>query len=387
MERIKMPTRKMIVGLLLSFGLAQGLFAEEDANQTEVKKEKSFRVVPLVSANPTSGTGVGAISSYIYKLDPNSSPSQWMVAGQYTNTDSWNTFTRNIAYLQEDRLLSMTGLSYAHNKSQFSTSDTAMNFDVGYDSYADAGKGVRFDVDVTFVGQKLLYQIEKNYWLGGHAFYISQQFSNPNKAGKDFIESSGIENSSRGAVGLDASYDTRSKKERFYARDAEWFSLSATSFPSALGAEETYCSLLADLRLYRPGFNEEDVWANQFYGKYTSENAPDGGLAALGSRNVLRGFPLGKYKARYLTAFQSEYRYQFVDTNYRAVVFAGIANLSGGSSGTESGSREENNGYYYSGGVGVRYAIQKRSGVDLRVDIVITNDNEQSIYVGLNQAF
>ena len=102
---------------------------------------------------------------------------------------------------------------------------------------------------------------------------------------------------------------------------------------------------------------------------------------------MLRGFPMGKYKARYLTAFQSEYRYQFVGTKYRAVAFAGIASLSGGSQGSGSGNRDEDNGLYYSGGFGLRYAIQQKTGVDLRLDIVTTSDNEQSVYIGLNQAF
>jgi len=146
--------------------------------------------------------------------------------------------------------------------------------------------------------------------------------------------------------------------------------------------------VVLNARIYRPGFNKEDVWANQFFGSYSSENTPDGALAALGSRKVLRGFPIGKYKARYMTAFQTEYRYQIPDTKYRAVVFAGGAELAGGSIGDGQGNdREEDNGFYYSGGVGLRYAIQQKAGVDLHLDLATSNDGEFSVYVGVNQAF
>jgi hypothetical protein len=359
----------------------------EDVNSTEAVTEKKFRIVPLLSSNPTSATGAGLVSSYIYKLDPDSAPSQWMTGAQYTNTKSWSVFSFNNAYFKEDNWRSVTGLFYSHNKSQFTVDFSEMGIDIDFDQFPDLGNDVRFAVDIAFVGQRLLYRIKDDFYAGGHAAYIWQQYSDPNELGALFIRENGIENSSRGALGVDLTYDTRDTNARFYPHNADWLTFSGTAYPSALGSDETYYSTLFDLRAYRPGFNEEDVWANQLYGKYVSESAPDGGLAALGGRNVLRGFPMGKYKARYMTAFQSEYRYQFVGTKYRAVAFAGIANLAGGSQGTGTGNRDEDNGFYYSGGVGLRYAIQQKTGVDLRVDIVTTNDNERSVYIGLNQAF
>ena len=68
------------------------------------------------------------------------------------------------------------------------------------------------------------------------------------------------------------------------------------------------------------------------------------------------------------------YRYQVPDTKYRAVAFAGGAQLEGGSFGDGAG-------------VGLRYAIQQKAGVDLHLDIVQNNDGETSVYVGVNQTF
>ncbi len=36
---------------------------------------------------------------------------------------------------------------------------------------------------------------------------------------------------------------------------------------------------------------------------------------------------------------------------------------------------------------GMRYAIQRRTGVDLRLDLVTTSENDESVYITLNQAF
>ena len=101
---------------------------------------------------------------------------------------------------------------------------------------------------------------------------------------------------------------------------------------------------------------------------------------------MLRGFPAGQFKARYLTGVQTEYRYQLGDAPFKFIAFVGAAELDGGSYG-QDGRERDDDGWYYAGGVGIRYAIQRRTGVDLRLDLVTTSENEESVYLTLNQAF
>ena len=101
---------------------------------------------------------------------------------------------------------------------------------------------------------------------------------------------------------------------------------------------------------------------------------------------MLRGFAAGQFKARFLTGFQTEYRYQIVATPFRLIAFAGATLLDGGSYG-QGGRERHDDGWYSAGGVGARYAIQRRTGVDIRFDLVTTSENEESIYLTLNQAF
>jgi hypothetical protein len=66
--------------------------------------------------------------------------------------------------------------------------------------------------------------------------------------------------------------------------------------------------------------------------------------------------------------------------------FGGVAQHAGGSFG--QGDRErDDDGTYCAAGVGGRYDIQSKTGVDLRLDLVTTSENEQSVYLALNQAF
>ncbi len=66
--------------------------------------------------------------------------------------------------------------------------------------------------------------------------------------------------------------------------------------------------------------------------------------------------------------------------------FVGVAQFAGGSFGQDDRERDDD-GTYWAAGVGGRYAIQSETGVDLRLDLVTISENEQSVYLALNQAF
>jgi hypothetical protein len=80
------------------------------------------------------------------------------------------------------------------------------------------------------------------------------------------------------------------------------------------------------------------------------------------------------------------YRYQIVNKPFRLIAFVGVAQLAGGSYG-QDGRERDDDGTYWAAGVGGRYAIQSKTGVDLRLDIVTTSEGEESVYLALNQAF
>ena len=368
------------IGLVLALSiLSIGLEAEEKtAKDMNSSSNSDFKFMPNVSSNPTSGTGAGVMGTLIYHADKDSSPSQAIIAAQYTTTDSYNIFVMNNTYLRNDKYHSITGGGYIFN-------NASLDLPVGIPSFSSDDAAMEVDIFVLF--QQLYVQVYDDLYLGGQIFYIDQKVKAGNQNGEIFMREFGIEDSKRTALGAMVEYDTRSKTEKFYPKDAQHISFAFNYFPEALGSNTNFYNLNLNARNYMRGFKSDDVLAMQFYLKYCSEETPDGALATLGSSNVLRGFPLGQYKARLLTALQAEYRYQITDTKYRLTAFAGAANLSLGSKGTTTGNRDTNNGNYYSGGVGAHYILQENAGVDYRVDLAYSSDGEISVYATINQAF
>jgi hypothetical protein len=339
-----------------------------NAEPVEIK-ESPLRIVPLLTSTPLTGTGVGAAASYLYRLDEDSSMSQMQLGGQYSNTDSVTVFLRNNAFWKNDTLISNTAILPAKTNSEFDDSD---------------GEEIKYQIKSFLIDQKLLSQFRDDFYIGGRISYKNLKYSPNNEAGGDFIFNNGIVDEESVAIGAAISLDSRENK--YYPREAYWVDIDLTANPSALGADESYSQFILNARYYATGVNQGDVWASQFFGHYASSKTPDSGLPTLSGKSMLRGFPAGQFKARFLTGVQTEYRYQIVDSPFRLIGFLGAAELDGGSYGQGERARDDD-GWYYAGGLGLRYAIQRRTGVDLRLDLVTTSENEESIYLTLNQAF
>jgi len=344
--------------------------------------DKTLKVVPVISSNPTAGTGVGVMGTLMYEADEKSSPSQALLSLQYTNTESYSLFVVNRLFFDEDRWQSNSIYTHIYNNTTFSIDISDMPFPFLPDFIEP-----NFEVTIDAALQQFMYLARKNLYVGGQIFYVAQDFNAKNSAGSLFLISNGIESVHRGGLGGTLSYDTRSKSEKFYPKDATFINVSLNFFPKFMGSDVAFSNMLINARKYIPGYNSNDVVALQFLAQYCSEHTPDGALAALGARSVIRGFPIGKYKTRFMNAVQGEYRYTINDTRFRIVPFVGYAHLSGGSEGTSLGNRDKDNGDYYSGGVGAHYILSKKYQLDYRVDLAYSSDNETSVYASLNQAF
>jgi hypothetical protein len=325
--------------------------------------------VPLITSTPLAGTGLGGAVSYLYKAGQDSSMSQMQAGAQYSNTDSITSFIKNSLFYDGNRRVSNTILLWSDINSEFPGSD---------------GSQVEYNIKSTSLTQKLLFQIRDNIYLGGQLIYKDLAYSPNNAAGKDFLFDNGIIDEASLGASVSTTYDNRVRK--LYPSNAYWIDIDAAFFPESWGTLNSYQKLTVNARQYLEGLSDGDVWATQFYGEYGSEKTPDSGLPTLSGKSLLRGFPGGQFRARSLTGVQTEYRYQLKGKPYRFVAFAGVAGLSGGSYGRGDQKRDDD-GTYWALGIGARYAIQSKTGVDLRLDIAYTSEHESSLYLMLNQAF
>lgn len=338
--------------------------------QDTVKTEKAFKLVPLITSTPLAGWGFGVSSSFLYNGDNSgASKSQLLFEGQYTTTESYTSLLRNTLWLNDNGLLSSTQVVYSSINNEFS------------DKFFGE---VAYNINTIFVTELLMFRVANNIYLGTPLSFKRLIYDPINEEGEDFLTENGIVDESTGGFGVASSFDSR--KNKFYPSDAAWITARVNFNPDWLGANNSYGSLILDARYYAKGFKDNDVWASQFYGQYSSKKTTDNGLPTLSGKTILRGYPAGQFKARYQTGGQTEYRYTINESRFRLVAFFGLANLAGGSYGADGNSRNDD-GWYTCEGLGLRYMLQQVTGVDIRLDLVHTSENEFSMYLKLNQAF
>lgn len=360
---------KIIVGFVL-FLISFRVFGKDNSDTTSViKKEKALAIVPLITSSPLMGFGAGLSSSYLYKAGENAkSKSQLRVGGQYSSTKSYSIFAYNNMWLNQNRVRLLTGGTYSSINNEFT----------------DNGEEVAYNINTIYFNQLQMFRVADHLYVGGPVMFKHQTFKPMNDAGESFIRDNGVENVTSGGFGLAASYDSR--KNKYYPTNALFISTRMDFYPEWLGSDQYYSKAVLDARGYVDGFSKNDVLAMQVYGEYASFYTPDAGLPSVSGKTMLRGFPNGQLKARYMSGAQAEYRYTIGDSRFRLTGFAGVVNLAGGSYGDGIESRDDN-GWYNAVGIGTRYRIQPFTGVDIRLDVVRTSLKEASIYLTLNQAF
>jgi hemolysin activation/secretion protein len=102
------------------------------------------------------------------------------------------------------------------------------------------------------------------------------------------------------------------------------------------------------------------ILAMELFANFVRGDAPIKELAELGGPRIMRGYYRGRFRDNYVTAFQAEYRMP-VYKRIGIVAFAGLGKVY-------NPSELNLDGLHYSYGGGLRYKINKREKLNLRID-------------------
>ena len=232
--------------------------------QDSTKTEKAFKLVPLITSSPLMGFGFGAAATYLYSTDGNiSSKSQLQVGGQYSSTNSYSLFVKNNAWFKQNKIFSGTVISYSDINNEFSSD----------------GSDVEYNVGTVIASELLMFKVADKIYLGTPIKYKNLEYEAINEAGEDFLYENGFQNESSVSVGASSSYDTR--KNKYFPIKSTFINVQLNFNPDWLGVVDSYSAVVLDARYYAKGFSENDAWAWQFYGQYSSEKTPDSGLPTI----------------------------------------------------------------------------------------------------------
>lgn len=193
------------------------------------------------------------------------------------------------------------------------------------------------------------------------------------------LESSGAVGQEGGTLsGLGVLLVRDNRDNIFFPTRGVFFQTKATLFSPAFGSDYEFQDYKLDFRQYMTLFSEH-VLAFQQYISLTSGRVPLQRLSSLGGPSVMRGYIQGRFRDKHVICLQVEYRLPLV-WRLSAAGFVGYGDVA------ERLKRFRFADFKVTGGLGIRYQINRASGTIVRLDFGFA-PGSFGVYAMINEAF
>ncbi len=186
----------------------------------------------------------------------------------------------------------------------------------------------------------------------------------------------GSEGGSSVGTGIQVNWDNRDNI--MYPTHGRFISFSANLVDKKFGSDYDFNYFLFNARRYFSPYRSHVVALN-LVGSIMNGDPPFYRLSTFGGDQIMRGYYNGFYRDRDMIVMQAEYRVKFRDS-FGFAAFAGFGDVAEDIAKINTGDMK------VSAGFGLRYVLDKKEGVNLRIDFGICKDSS-NIYFTMMEAF
>lgn len=327
---------------------------------------------PTVAYSPETSWELGVSSLYIYSAneDLNNRLSEIKAFTFYTLENQYGLWLDHALYTDQNKW-------FFYGKARYQ-SFPLLYYGIGPDSPKE--HTARIDGEYTLLKERFLREVVPSLYFGLELDYqrLSGVSYQDTAAGYE-APTIGTMGSTNIGFGLGLLYDNihnaLNPREGLYS---EWAFLH---YDNVLGSDHNMTTYIVDNRLYHP-LQENTVLAAQFYGQFTTGDAPFNMLSLMGGESLMRGYYLGRYRDNNLVAGQIE---------YRILPFKGSKKWGAAAFLAAGQVYSEQNPFSWSrmlptGGLGVRYLIFPEKDIFTRIDVAFTREGP-GFYFFIGEAF
>jgi outer membrane protein assembly factor BamA len=339
--------------------------------QKDSLKPKHVLIFPVISKSIETGWAFGGLGAATFRLSPKDTvarTSNMQLLLLYSTKKQFVSAINGAQYFNKEKFILNEQVSFSSFPDKFwglgkNTPDSAVE-PYKYDQYYIYLHLLRKVAPGFFIG--LLFEKQKvwdvTYQAGG-AFDRQQVF------GRYGYHVAGL--------GGSLTYD---KRNNAFSPDKGFFGqFSFNHFDKFWGSDYVYTNYVVDLRKYISVAHNQ-VLAFQLFSFNNSGEVPIRSLASFGGANHMRGYYDGRYKDIDQLIFQGEYRFP-VYKRFSAVAFAGTGSVA------KNFSDYALNDFKYSFGGGIRFAVDTKEKLNIRVDYGIGQGKNSGLYLQLGEAF
>jgi hypothetical protein len=240
--------------------------------------------------------------------------------------------------------------------------------DSAKETYTQAGTPVTLSV---------LYMIREGLYIGPEYDFFYSDITDVEPGStldSNEVLGSGITHSS--GLGVMAVYDTTNRK--LYKKDGYHITLKSRIYSPLIGSSTCFGSTEIDIRRYFT-LRNNIILAMQLVMESAYGDVPFFYMPSLGGNSILRGYPGDRYIANNCIAAQTEVRFP-IFWRFGGVVFIGAGEV-------EEKINDFGTSTRVAGGVGLRFALNKKQTINLRLDLTCNSEGEFEKYMKLREAF
>ena len=357
--------------LLSSFSLFTQAQDTSDSDSTAYKG--NIFPSPSLIYRPETGVVLGAFLFWQFKvpnagIETRSSNASLWVAGSFKKQFflelRHNVFTNKEKYFFDGYFLSRFYSEMYYGIGPDTKEENAL--DVSYKSHEFRQRVLRKIIPYMFLGPQYRFMITTDV-----------EFKDQDEQPVTLPEIPGTEGSFESGLGVAYSWDKRNSiltpTQNFYIE------ISTIVYGEYLGGEHNFSELLLNARRYID-FNTKGKHVLAFEGllNLTAGDVPFRELGKIGGSSINRGYLEGRFRDKNALQFQAEYRVNLIG-RFGMTAFTGVGQVN-------DHFDEAFSKLIYSGGLGLRYNINKKDPANVRLDFGFTQES-RGFYIGFGEAF
>jgi outer membrane protein assembly factor BamA len=354
---------------------AEGQIELQKDSVNKKGKQRKFFGFPAVIYSPETTLSFGGAGTIYFKVGhaPDVRTSFVQALALYSLRGQAVFGAESTIFFHNERYILKSHVSFSHFPDRF--------WGLGNDSKDENLE--KYTITQYYIYPQLLRKIYKKLFAG-ISYEIQSVFSveygtekPPGTSLLDIQQIQGRKGSLISGIGLVALLDTRNNT--FSPNKGFYFSYTFNDFHPRVGSDLSYTNHFVDIRKY-VAVGKNQVLAFQLINNFNSGDVPIRSLANIGSSSMLRGYYDGRYTDKNLFGIQAEYRFP-IKGRFGMVAFAAVGRV--GSTVADVYSFKH---LKPSLGTGLRYAIDKKEKLNLRLDFGAGN-NSNGFYFNLTEAF
>lgn len=328
-------------------------------------------VLPIIGYTPDTGLMLGGLAMRFFYMEPDYPEARPSV------------FSPTVVYTLKNQVMIYLGtsLNWDENRNALNVVPNYIKFP---DKFYGTGRGVSLDNEEEYTSESLGLDVDFNRkvwrnWSLGLSYILKKHRLVEVAPGGQLASGSiaGTENSWLSGLGPALSLDSR---DNMWAPDRGWWLQARARFAgSDMGSDYTTEEYTLDLRGYWT-VGQDLVLAGQYLTTRLEGDAPFFIMPRMGGDTGLRGYRAGLYMDQTRALSRLEFRRSHLWGHLGAVAFAGIGDVA------SSPTKLTLAGELWSAGFGLRYMLDDKERVNLRMDFGFGN-GDSAFFLSLGEAF